>query len=65
MGTEISSREYNFGNTFMIGEDAGLNGRKMTYSVVTDSEVICLAIKATIFYRLVKDLGKTVLLSLR
>ena len=49
----------------MIGEDAGLNGRKMTYSVVTDSEVICLAIKATIFYRLVKDLGKTVLLSLR
>ena len=61
MGQVISGREFNFDDTFMVGEDSGLNGRKGTYSVVTDSEVICLAMKATIFYRLIKDLGKKVL----
>jgi len=49
----------------MVGEDAWLNGRLNSYSVVTHSQVVCLAINANDFFKMVGHLGADVILSLK
>ena len=49
----------------MVGEDAWLNGRLNSYSVVTDSLVVCLAVKAEDFFKMVGCLGAEVILSVK
>lgn len=52
-------------NTLMVGEDAWLNGRLNSYSVVSDSQVVCLAINANDFFKMVGCLGADLILALK
>jgi hypothetical protein len=49
----------------MVGEDAWLNGRLNSYSVVTDSRVVCLAVKTEDFFKMVGCLGADVILAVK
>jgi len=49
----------------MVGEDAWLNGRLNSYSVITDSQVVCLAINANDFFKMLGNLWADVILKLK
>ena len=54
-GSEITTCDYEYQSTLMVGEDAFLNGRLNSYSVITDSQCICLTMNTQVFFKIVLE----------